>query len=151
MTATPPTPAEPATPALCEGIGSMIEAARVNYPDIRKMDKPVEIDHVAGFEATFVFPDTTGCRILTSEPPYPDAYECDLSLGDPPKSAKVVVDRWVAMVEKCPQIASWPRHAYGAGVAWEIETNDNHMLNVHVLPVGDDETRPTLGIRLNEI
>jgi len=154
--ASPTTPSPVATdgpgPTLCADLGSLIEAARTNFPDMRRQDHPVTIDHQPGFEATVVLPKTVACRILTSEAPYPDAYECDLAPTESAAKAQAVVERWGTAVAACPQLATWAASAPSeTGRKWELEGDDNHELVVQVLTDGDDHARPTLTVRRNEI
>lgn len=161
-----PTTAESAIPAsrggeptitgphetLCGDLEKLIEAARKNFPDMRKKDHPVKSDGTPGFEATFVIAGSTACRILTSEAPYPDAYECDLTSMKPDEKAASVIERWAPAVEKCPSVSKWKASKLGeTGRAWSMETNDNHELSVQLVTAGDDRSRPTLVVRLNEI
>src|SRR4051812_30326146 len=78
-TAMPATPSSGPSPTLCADLSMLVDAARKNFPGLRRQDRPVKIENDPGFEATFVLPGATACRILTSEAPYPDAYECDLA------------------------------------------------------------------------
>lgn len=136
----------------CDDMGGLIEAARKNFPDMRKKDKPLPSKVEPGFESTVVLANTVGCRILTSEAPYPDAYQCDLAKVGSRAEAKAVLDRWAPLVGACPQLAKWKATTPNEfGRRWELETGDNHQLEVQLITTGDDNTRPTLVIRLNEI
>ncbi len=155
-TAAPP-PISAATPGLpgatlCADLNTLVEAARKNFPDLRRKDRPVSIEHTPGFEATFVLPNTTACRILTSEAPYPDAYECDLAKVTSHAQAREVIERWATVVATCPVVARWKATPPDdMGRSWAIETGDNHELVVRLFTAGDDKARPTLVVRRNEI
>lgn len=139
-------------PTYCADMGTLIEAARKNFPDMRRKDKSVTIENQPGFEATVVLPSTVACRILTSEQPYPDAYECDLAPVESQVKAKAVIDRWAPIVAACPQLGTWQaKPATDLGRSWELETDDNHLLRVVLFTAGDDKARPTLTIRSDEI
>lgn len=139
-------------PTLCADLGTLIAAARANFPDLRREDRPIEVDHEPGFEAKFVLPGAAACRILTSPSPYPDAYACDLASTASRAQAKTVVERWAAVVATCPQVAGWiAKPATEQGRIWEYETDDNHLLAVQVVTAGDDGARPTLVVRHDEI
>ena len=137
---------------MCADLGALIEAARANFPDMRRQDRPVTIENNPGFEATVVLPSTVACRILTSEAPYPDAYECDLAPSESAAKAQGVVERWGAVVAACPQLATWAASApTELGRKWELETGDDHELVVELFTAGDDRARPTVTVRRNEI
>lgn len=142
-------------PTLCADLATLVDAARQNFPGLRREDRPVTVDHAPGFEATFQLANTIGCRILTSEAPYPDVYECDLAplaSHASHEAAREMVWRWGAVVSACPVVASWralPSTKQGYG--WELEIEGNHELAVRVITTGADDARPTLVVRMNEI
>ncbi len=112
----------------------------------------MSIDNNPGFEATVTLADTVACRILTSEAPYPDAYECDLAKASSHAQALAVVERWASVVATCPVLATWKAAPPSdLGRSWQIETGDNHELVVRLFTAGDDKARPTLVVRRNEI
>jgi hypothetical protein len=140
------------SPTLCADLGTLIEAARKNFPGLRRQDRPVSIEHQPGFESTVVLAGATACRILTSEKPYPDAYECDLAKIESHAQAKAVIDRWASVVATCPVLATWKASKPDdLGRSWELETGDDHELVVRLFTAGDDKARPTLVVRRNEI
>jgi len=153
-TPTAPTPVaeDGPGPPLCAALGGLIGAARTNFPDMRRQDRPVTVDNAPGFEATVTLPHTVACRILTSEAPYPDAYECDLATVASAADAQAVIARWAPAVAACPQLATWAAsEPTELGRTWELETGDNHELVVRLETAGDDHARPTLVVRRNEI
>lgn len=139
-------------PNVCAELATLVSAARQNFPGLRRDDRPVTVDHSPGFEATIQLANTVACRILTSEVPYPDAYECDLAPATSQAAAREMVRRWGAIVATCPVVAEWralppTERAYG----WELEIEGNHELAVQVLTAGDDDMRPTIVVRMDEI
>jgi len=139
-------------PTLCADLAALVEGARSNFPGLRRQDRPVVVDNVPGFEAAMTLANTAGCRILTSSAPYPDAYECDLAPATSQPTARVIVERWAAVVGACPAVASWTARApTDAGYAWELELEDNHQLVVTVVTTGEADARPTIVVRMNEI
>ncbi|MCE9577265.1 MAG: hypothetical protein K8W52_29220 [Deltaproteobacteria bacterium] len=149
---TAPVAADGPGATICADLGGLIEAARTNFPDMRRQDHPVTIENNPGFEATVVLPSTVACRILTSEAPYPDAYECDLAPTESAAKAQAVVERWGTVVAACPQLATWAASAPSeTGRKWELETGDDHELVVQLFTAGDDHARPTVTVRRNEI
>ncbi|HVV87609.1 MAG TPA: hypothetical protein VHE35_31425 [Kofleriaceae bacterium] len=137
---------------MCAELEPLIASARDNFPDLRNKDKPVTVENNPGFEATIQVANTTACHILTSEPPYPDAYECDLVVGAPGTDAKPVVDRWTAAIAACPQLASWNAdEPTQLGRVWELELPDNHELAVSVEVEREDASHAVLSVRKNEI
>ncbi|MEO7328770.1 MAG: hypothetical protein ABI193_09350 [Minicystis sp.] len=137
---------------LCADLGTLVESARKNFPGLRRQDRPVSIDHNPGFEATVVLANTVACRILTSETPYPDVYECDLERATSHAQAKVVLERWASVVATCPVLSTWrATPPNDLGRSWQIETGDDHELMVQLFTAGDDKARPTLVVRRNEI
>lgn len=136
---------------LCGDLEALVKAAHQNFSTLRKKDRPVTVAGTAGFEATYVAEGATACRVLTSEPPYPDVYECDLA-HEKSDTAQAVIGRWATAVAKCPSIQGWKPIDLGeVGRAWSIETNDDHELNVSLIAADDDRSRPTLVVRRNEI
>jgi hypothetical protein len=148
-------PGGPGAPGatMCVDLGTVIDAAREDFPDYRLQDKPVTVENNPGFESSFVMPGTLACRILTSEEPYPDAYECDLAAAGSLDASRAVIDRWAAAVGACPQLEGW--HANDPtelGRGWELETGDDHELAVQLFLAGPpDHPTPTLIVRRNEI
>lgn len=149
---TPP-PAVGGPPAsLCAELAPLIDAARDDFP-AEPRARAVTVDNNPGFAASATVTGATGCAILTSEEPYPDALQCDLGPTTATADAKATVDRWAAALATCPQLATWHANEPSRlGQTWELELEDNHELAVAVFTEGDDaQARSVISVRKNEI
>ena len=150
--ADPVTPA-PETAALCADLERLTTAAATNFADQRTAT-PVQRGGDAGFELKQGITGARRCAILHADPSYPDdMIECDLGEPATRDQALAVVATWTERIGGCPVVATWFSKPRSDGShAWELETKDDHLLEIKLGLSGDDDSaQPRLQIRRPEI
>ena len=151
--AKPKPPPSPETAALCADLDRLTSAAASNFAD-QRTDTPVARGSDAGFALKQGITGAERCAILHADPSYPDdMIECDLGEPGTRDHGLEVVAAWTERIGGCPVVSTWFSKPKSDGThAWELETEDDHLLEIHVGLSGDEDTaQPTLQIRRPEI